>query len=80
MKRDFGTASVFNRPRDLPRCPPGVHALIVVVRVTAALVTIAAVGVIARVFYALPWPADALMAGMTATAWCRWLESRDPSL
>ena len=28
--------------------------------------------------YALPWPADALLTTMTASAWCRWLESRDP--
>jgi hypothetical protein len=30
------------------------------------------------VMYALPWPADALLATMLASAWCRWLETREP--
>jgi hypothetical protein len=32
---------------------------------------------IARVMYAMPWPADALVAAMTASWWCRWLDRRD---
>ena len=74
----IGAASPFEQPAGVSGCPPRVHALIVLVRVTAALVTIAAVWVIARVMYAMPWPADALLAAMTASAWCRWLETRDP--
>jgi hypothetical protein len=77
MKRTAVAASPFDQPLDLSRCPPRVHALIVLVRVAAAFVTIAAVWGIARVMYAMPWPADALVAAMTASWWCRWLDRRD---
>ena len=47
------------------------------IAVSALFVTIAAVWGIARVMYAMPWPADALVAAMTASWWCRWLDRRN---
>jgi hypothetical protein len=69
MKRTSGAASPF-------RQPAGVSEF-VLVPVTGAL-AVAAVLLIARVMYALPWPADAILATMLASAWCRWLETREP--
>ena len=77
MKRTIVSASPFDRPLDLSRCPPRIHARILLVRVTAALMAIVAAWLIVRVMYALPWPADALVAAMTASAWCQWLERRE---
>jgi hypothetical protein len=78
MKRTIGAASPFRRPASVSECPPRVCAPFVLVRVTGALATVAAVWLIARVMYALPWPADALLATMLASAWCRWLETCEP--
>ena len=77
MKRTIGAASPFRQPAGV-ECPPRVLALFVLVRVTGAFATVAAVWLIARVMYALPWPADALLATMLASAWCRWLETCEP--
>jgi hypothetical protein len=78
MKPTIGAASPLRQPAGVSECPPRVHAPIALVRVTGALATVAAVWLIARVMYALPWPADALLATMLASAWCRWLETREP--
>jgi hypothetical protein len=77
MKRTSGAASPFRQPAGVSEYPPRVRAPFVLVPVTGAL-AVAAVLLIARVMYALPWPADAILATMLASAWCRWLETREP--
>jgi hypothetical protein len=78
MKCALGAASPFRQPARVSEYPPRVRGPFVLGRITGALATVAAGWLIARVMYALPWPADALLATMLASAWCRWLETREP--